>query len=357
VNTKFIAVSAAAAVGLAAFAGAASARDQVKVAGSSTVLPYANIVAEQFGKTFPNFKTPIIESGGSGAGIKQFCAGVGEDKIDVANASRKIKPAEQEECAKAGVTDIVEVKFGYDGIVFAVDGAAGDWKVEPKDLYLALAAEIPKGDALVANTNKTWKDVNPSLPDWPIAAFIPGEKHGTREVFEEKVLHAGCKATGGDKLQLAKAEGADDAKKKAAADKLCVKVRKDGAAVDIDGDYTETLARIQSNKQGVGVFGLSFYENNKDKLKVATVSGVEPSLETVASGKYPVSRPLFFYVKKAHLGVIPGLKEYAEFFVSDKIIGADGPLVEYGLVPLPDAERKEVQDLVKTGKTLTTAAK
>jgi phosphate transport system substrate-binding protein len=357
VNTKFIAFSTAAAVGLAAFAGAASARDQVKVAGSSTVLPYANIVAEQFGKTFSNFKTPVIESGGSSAGLKQFCAGVGEDKIDVANSSRKIKPAEQEECAKNGVTDIVEVKFGYDGIVFAVDGAAGDWKIEPKDLYLALAAEVPKDGALVANPNKTWKEVNPSLPEWPIAAFIPGEKHGTREVFEEKVLHAGCKATGGDKLQMAKAEGKDDEAKKKVADKACMKVRKDGAAVDIDGDYTETLARIQSNKQGVGVFGLSFYENNKDKLKVATVSGVEPSLETVASGKYPVSRPLFFYVKKAHLGVIPGLKEYAEFFTSDKILSADGPLVEYGLVPLPDAERKEVQDLVKTGKTLATASK
>jgi phosphate transport system substrate-binding protein len=357
VNTKFIAFSTAAAVGLAAFAGAASARDQVKVAGSSTVLPYANIVAEQFGKTFSNFKTPIIESGGSGAGIKQFCAGVGEDKIDVANSSRKIKPAEQEECAKAGVTDIVEVKFGYDGIVFAVDAGAGEWKLEPKDVYLALAAEIPKDGALVANPNKTWKEVNPSLPDSPIAAFIPGEKHGTREVFEEKVLLAGAKATGGDKLQLAKAEGKDEEAKKKASEKAAVKIRKDGAAVDIDGDYTETLARIQSNKQGVGVFGLSFYENNKDKLKVATVNGVEPSVETVASGKYPVSRPLFFYVKKAHLGVIPGLKEYAEFFVSDKIIGADGPLVEYGLVPLPDAERKEVQELVKSGKTLTTAAK
>lgn len=357
VNSKFIAYTTAVAVALGAFAGAAVARDQVKVAGSSTVLPYANIVAEQFGKTFSDFKTPIIESGGSGAGIKQFCAGVGEDKIDVANSSRKIKPAEQEECAKNGVTDIVEVKFGYDGIVFAVDAGAGDWALEPKDLYLALAAEVPKDGALTANTVKTWKEVNPSLPDTPIVAFIPGEKHGTREVFEEKILHAGCKATGADKLHLAKAEGKDDADKKKVADKACNKVRKDGAAVDIDGDYTETLARIDSNKQGIGVFGLSFYENNKDKLKVATISGVEPSVETVATGKYPVSRPLFFYVKKAHLGVIPGLKEYVEFFTSDKLLSADGPLVEYGLVPLPDAERSEVQALVKTGKTLESAAK
>lgn len=357
VNSKFIAYTTAIAVGLGAFACAAVARDQVKVAGSSTVLPYANIVAEQFGKTFSNFKTPIIESGGSGAGIKQFCAGVGEDKIDVANSSRKIKGAEQEDCAKNGVTDIVEVKFGYDGIVFAVDAGAGDWKLEPKDIYLALAAEVPKDGAMVPNAAKTWKEVNADLPDWPIVAFIPGEKHGTREVFEEKVLHAGAKATGADKLLLAKAEGKDDAEKKKNADKAAVKVRKDGAAVDIDGDYTETLARIDSNKQGVGVFGLSFYENNKDKLKVATISGVEPSVETVASGKYPVSRPLFFYVKKAHLGVIPGLKEYVEYFTSDKLLSADGPLAEYGLVPLPDAERAEVQELVKTGKVLESAAK
>jgi phosphate transport system substrate-binding protein len=353
VSTKFIACTAAAAVvGTFAFAGAAIARDQIQIAGSSTVLPYANIVAEQFGKTFSNFKTPIVESGGSSAGLKQFCSGLGEATIDIANSSRKIKKAEIEECAKNGVKEIVEVQFGYDGIVFAVDGKSADWALEPKDVYLALAAEVPKDGALVPNTAKTWKEVNPALPDWPIAAYIPGEKHGTREVFEEKVLHAGCKATGGDKLQLAKAEGKDDKEKAKNADKACGKVRKDGAAVDIDGDYTETLARITSNPQGVGVFGLSFYENNTDKLKVATVSGVAPSVETVAAGKYPVSRPLQFYVKKAHIGVIPGLKEYVEFFSSDKMIGPEGPLAEYGLVPSPDSERAKLQEDVKAAKSM-----
>lgn len=352
-SNKLIAMTAAAAVvGTFAFAGQAVARDQIHIAGSSTVLPYANIVAEQFGKANPNFKTPIVESGGTGAGIKQFCSGLGEATIDIANASRKIKKDEIEECAKNGVKEIVEVQFGYDGIVFAVDAKGGDWALEPKDLYLALAAEVPKDGALVANPYKTWKEVNPALPDWPIAAYIPGEKHGTREVFEEKVLHAGAKATGADKLFLAKAEGADDAAKKKAADKAAVKVRKDGAAVDIDGDYTETLARLTSNPKGVGVFGLSFYENNTDKLKVATISGVKPSVETVAAGKYPVSRPLQFYVKKAHIGVIPGLKEYVEFFSSDKIIGPEGPLAEYGLVPAPDAERTKLQENVKAAKTM-----
>jgi len=357
VSSRIIASATVAAVGISVFACTTLARDQVKVAGSSTVLPYASIVAEQFGKTFPALRTPVVESGGSGAGLKQFCAGVGEDKIDIANASRRIRPSEIADCAKAGVDDIIEVKFGYDGIVLAVDARAGQWKLEPKDLFLALAAQVPKDGALVANPHKTWKEVNADLPDWPILAFIPGEKHGTREVFEEKVMHAGCKATGADALLLAKAEGADETARKTAADKACGRVRKDGAAVDIDGDYTEILARIESNRQALGVFGLSFYENNKDKLTVATISGVEPSLETIASGEYPISRPLFFYVKKAHLGVIPGLKEYVAFFTSDKILSADGPLVEYGLVPLPDAERIEVQELVKSGRTLTTAGK
>ena len=274
-STKFIACAAAAVVGTIAFSGAAVARDQIQIAGSSTVLPYANIVAEQFGKTFSNFKTPIVESGGTGAGIKQFCQGLGDATIDIANSSRKIKKEEIADCAKNGVKEIVEVQFGYDGIVFAVDAKSDDWALEPKDLYLALAAEVPKDGARRPEHRQDWNEVNPTLPDWPIAAYIPGEKHGTREVFEEKVLHAGAKAAGADKLFLAKAEGADDAARRRLPTRPATKVRKDGAAVDIDGDYTETLARIASNPKSVGVFGLSFYENNADKLKVATVSGVD----------------------------------------------------------------------------------
>ena len=344
---KALAAAIAAAGCMVSADAALAARDQVKIAGSSTVLPYANIVAEQFGKTFNKLKTPIVESGGSSAGLKQFCAGLGESGIDIANSSRPIRPAEREECAKNGVTDVVEVRFGYDGIVFASDAKGPSFAFEPKDWYLAMAAEVPGADGkLAANTNKTWKQVNASFPEWTIAAYIPGEKHGTREVFEEKTLHAGCVKAGAHEAMV---KGGMD---KAAADKACIRVRKDGVAVDIDGDYTETLARLQSNKQGIGVFGLSFYENNTDKLKVATMGGIAPSVETVATGKYPVSRPLFFYVKKAHLGVIPGLKEYVEFFTSDRMIGAKGPLAAYGLVPLPDSERKAVQELVKDGKTM-----
>jgi phosphate transport system substrate-binding protein len=327
-----------------AFAG----RDQLHIAGSSTVLPYAQIVAEGFAKANPKFKAPVVESGGSGAGIKQFCQGVGEETIDIANSSRPIKPEEIATCATNGVKDIIEVKFGYDGIVFAVDKSVGDIALTQSDIYLALAAQIPGKDGkMVDNPNKTWKQVNDKLPDMPIVAYVPGEKHGTREVFEQKVLMAGCVANKGDAAYIAGGLSKDDAAK------ACVKMRKDGASVDIDGDYTETLARLGTNKKAVGVFGLSFYENNSDKLKVAPVAGVVPSVETVASGKYPVSRPLFFYIKKAHVGVVPGVIEYATYFVSDKIAGKDGPLAEAGLVPSPAAELKSVQELVKAGTVMT----
>ena len=338
--------SAAALVASVAFAGAAAARDQIQVAGSSTVLPYAKIVAETFAETFPNFKAPVVESGGTGGGLKAFCSGVGEGTIDIANASRKIKSDELAACKAAGVADVQEVKIGYDGIVFAMDSSNKDIKLEPKDLYLALAAEVVKDGKLVANPYKKWSEINKELPDVAIAAYIPGSKHGTREVFEEKIMADGCKeAKATDVIKTL----ITDAKQAAAK---CVAVRKDGDAVDIDGDYTETLARIDANKTGLGVFGLAFYENNADRLKVATVSGVVPSTETVASGKYPVSRPLFFYVKKAHLGVIPGLKEYVEFFVSDEMIGPDSPLANYGLVAAPDAEREEIRSKFSAGSTM-----
>ena len=343
---KYMLSTAVAAIAMAAAVGSAAARDQIQVAGSSTVLPYAKIVAEQFGETYTNFKTPVVESGGSGAGIKEFCKGVGEDTIDIANSSRPIKKEELQSCIDAGVKEVQEVKIGYDGIVFATDVNGPDFAIQPADIYKALAAKLVVDGKLVDNPNTKWSEVNPALPDWSIAAYIPGEKHGTREVFEEKLLVAGCKEAGG--IDAATAAGLDEK----AAEAACKAVRKDGKAVDIDGDYTETLARIDSNKQGVGVFGLSFYENNADKLKVATVSGVAPSVETVASGEYPVSRPLFFYVKKAHLGVVPGLKEYVEFFLDEQMIGPDGPLAEYGLVPAPDAERAAQRDAFSGGKTM-----
>jgi phosphate transport system substrate-binding protein len=341
---SFVKNSASVIAVIAVSATAAAARDQVQIAGSSTVLPYASIVAEAFGENF-DFPTPVVESGGSSGGLKRFCEGVGENTIDIANASRKIKQTEIEACAKAGVTEIIEVRIGYDGIVFASDVNGQNFSFTPADIYSALAAELPADGKMVANAYTDWANVNADFASQPIQAYIPGTKHGTREVFEEKVMLAGCEETGAFDAIL-EINGGD----KKAAEKSCMAVRTDGLSVDIDGDYTETLASIESNPNGIGVFGLSFYENNTDKLQVATMSGVSPSTDTIASGDYPVSRPLYFYIKKAHLGVIPGIKDYAEFFISDEIAGPDGPLAEYGLVS--DPELSSTQDAVSNEDVL-----
>ncbi|AUH64929.1 substrate-binding domain-containing protein [Paracoccus zhejiangensis] len=329
---------------IAASAGIAAARDQVQVSGSSTVLPYATIVAEAFAENM-GMPAPVVEGGGSSAGLKQFCEGVGENTIDIANASRQIKPAEIETCKANGVTNIIEVRIGYDGIVFASDVNGNEFAFTPADWFKAIGANQVVDGKSAPNANETWAQVNPELPDQPILAFIPGTKHGTREVFEEKVILKGCEDSGA--MEVFAAENGGDEDK---AEELCLAIRADGKSVDIDGDYTETLARIESDKNGIGVFGLSFYENNTDKLKVATMSGVAPSTETIASGDYPVSRPLYFYVKKDHIGTIPGLKEFAEFFVADEVAGPDGPLAEYGLVS--DPELAAVQQTVADEVTL-----
>lgn len=319
----------------AASALPAMARDQIQITGSSTVLPYATIVAEAFGENF-DFPSPVVEGGGSGAGRKKLCEGVGETTVDIANSSSRISQSDLDLCATNGVAEVMEVRFGYDGIVFASDVNGADFALTPADVYNALAAKVAKDGALADNAAAQWAEVNAELPAQNILAFVPGTKHGTREVFDVKVLEAGCKDSGAYDLFLATAEGADDKEKDGNAKKACIELRKDGKSVDIDGDYTETLARLDADKNAIGVFGLSFYQNNTDKLKVATMSGVVPSVDSIAAGDYPVSRPLFFYVKKAHIGVIPGLKEYIEFFVSDDMAGPDGPLAEYGLVSDPE---------------------
>ena len=334
----------AAALTLVAAGATAQSREQVQIAGSSTVLPYANIVAEAFGENF-DYPTPVVESGGSSAGLRRFCDGVGENTIDIANASRAISESELQACAEAGVTEIIEVRIGYDGIVFASDIEGPEFVFTPADWYLALAEQIPQDGALVANPNTNWNEVNGELPEQEILALIPGTNHGTREVFEEKVILAGCEESGAMETILELNGGDEDA-----AEASCMTLRTDEAVVEIQGDYTETLNRLQANPNAIGVFGLAFYEQNTDALKVATMSGVEPSTETIASGEYPVSRPLYFYIKGAHIGVIPGLKEYAQFFVSNEVAGPNGPLAQYGLVSDPELE--QVQQTVENEETM-----
>lgn len=322
---------------LSASAGMSLARDQIQIAGSSTVLPYASIVAEAFGENF-DYPTPVVESGGSSGGMKRFCTGLGENTIDIANSSRRIKDSERAACAEQGVTEIIEIRIGYDGIVFASDIEGQKFAFHPVDIYRALAAQLPMEGEMRANNYTDWSEIDVKFTAQPIKAYIPGTKHGTREVFEEKVLLAGCESSGA-LAEILSLNGGDSK----AAEAACMTVRTDGISVDIDGDYTETLASIASNKNGIGVFGLSFYENNTDKLQVATISDVIPSTESIASGDYPVSRPLYFYVKKAHISVIPGLKDYAAFFTAEEIAGPDGPLAEYGLVADPLLEQTQEQ--------------
>jgi len=303
----------------------ATARDYVHIAGSSTVLPYATIVAEAFGENF-DYPTPVVESGGSGAGRKRLCDGIGMETIDIANSSSLMKTEEAARCAE--VINYEKVQIGYDGIVFASRlENKGFENLTPGQIYLAVSDK---------STATNWQDVDPSMPDRPIKVYLPGTKHGTREVFDKKVMVGGCKQVGAYDLFF-KNNGGD----KKAAEKECMKVRTDGLSVDIDGDYTETLASIETNPEGIGVFGLSFLLNNTDTIYAATINGVEATTDTIASGEYPISRPLQFYVKLDHIGEVPGMKEYIEFFVSDEIAGPDGPLAEYGLVSDPELAKTQ----------------
>jgi phosphate transport system substrate-binding protein len=300
-------------------AALAQGRTTIQIAGSSTVLPFASIVAEEFGASFPAFKTPVVGSGGTGGGLKSFCEGVGDNTIDIANASRQIKDSERDVCTANGVTDIREVQFGYDGIVFASAASGPDFALTPLQVYKAIAASVVVDGKLVANPYKSWNEIDPALPAQPILLAVPASNHGTREVFQERVVGAGCEEAG------LPADAPKDA---------CTAYRQD-VVVEISGDYTETLARLSSDPNTVGVFGLSFYEQNTDKLKVATVDGVVPSKQSVAAGEYPVSRPLFFYVKGQHLGVVPGIEDYVQFFLSEGMSGEGGALEAAGLIPQP----------------------
>ena len=320
----------------------AAGRDYISIVGSSTVYPFATVVAEQFGKT-TKYKTPKIESTGSGGGLKLFCEGVGVQHPDITNASRRIKKSEVETCAKNGVKDIVELKIGYDGIVVANSKASKRLNLGRKDLFLALAKTVPsvKGDAFVANPNRTWKDVNPSLPDVKIEVLGPPPTSGTRDAFVELVMDEGCQ-----EFPSIKALKSSDAGKFKG---ICQGIREDGAYIEAGENDVLIVRKLEANKDAFGIFGFSFLDQNADRIQGSMIDGVEPTFENIANGKYPVSRPLFFYVKKAHVGTIPGIREYVNEFMSEKAIGANGYLPDKGLIPMP---KEEMQKNMKEAKEM-----
>lgn len=316
-------------------AAAGSARNYISVVGSSTVYPFATVVAEQFGKTTA-FKTPKIESTGSGGGLKLFCAGVGVEHPDITNASRRIKKSEYERCVSNGVKEIIEVKIGYDGIVIANSKKAAPLMLTRKDIFLALAKDVPDpkgGEKLIPNPYRTWQDVNPALPDRTIEVLGPPPTSGTRDAFVELAMEGGAK-----KFAWIKAIKKKDKKRYKA---IAHAIREDGAYTEAGENDNLLVQKLEANPNSVGIFGFSFLDQNTDKIQGSFVDGVQPTFDAIADGLYPVSRPLFFYVKKAHIGVIPGIQEYLEEFTSDKAWGEDGYLAEKGMIPMPDAERSK----------------
>ena len=334
---KTLVLTAAAMVTLT---GVAEARDQIRMVGSSTVYPFATTVAEAFGKQ-GKFKTPVVESTGSGGGIKLFCSGVGVEYPDITNSSRRIKASEIETCAKNGVTDVVEVKIGYDGIVVANSKKAKPMAITRQLLFLALAKQVPQGGKLVDNPYTTWKQIDPSLPDVKIEVLGPPPTSGTRDAFVELVMEHSCEKI--PEIEALKG----DTKAYGAA---CKGIREDGAYVEAGENDNLIVQKLDANASAFGIFGYSFLDQNKDKIQGAVIEGAAPTFDNIASSKYSVSRPLFFYIKKAHVGMIPGIVEYVAEFTSEKAWGKDGYLADKGLIPMPDAERK---DSAAKAKSLT----
>lgn len=324
-----------------------SARDYITIVGSSTVYPFSTVVAEQFGKS-SKFKAPKVESTGTGGGFKLFCGGVGVKHPDISNASRRIKVSEFEMCQKNGVKDIVEVKIGYDGIVIAHSAQAAPIELTLKEMFLALAKEIPDPkdeNKTVVNPYKTWDQINPKLPATKIEVLGPPPTSGTRDAFVELGMEGGCKSFAWIKDLKDKDEKAYKA--------ICHSIREDGAYVEAGENDNLIVQKLQANPKALGIFGFSFLDQNSDKVSGIKVEGVVPEFEAIASGQYPISRPLYFYVKKAHVDVIPGIAEFLDEFSSEKAWGTEGYLIDKGLIPMPDAERKQIADDVKNLKTLS----
>ena len=317
-----------------AFAGQAAAqdmRDTIRIVGSSTVFPFSAAVAEQFGR-ISDFPTPIVESTGSGGGLKLFCAGIGMEHPDVTNASRRIKSSEVERCASNGIDEITEVKIGYDGIVLGNARSSGQLSIDIAQLWLALAAEVPAADGnIVANPYAMWSDIDPGLPNVAIRVMGPPPTSGTRDAFVELVMEKGCK--------VFEAVAAIKETDKGRYEGICASIREDGAFIEAGENDNLIVQKLEADPDAFGIFGFSFLDQNKDRIQGSKVGGADPTFDNIAMGDYPVSRSLYFYVKHAHIGVVPGIREYVKEFTSEDAWGPFGYLADKGLIPLPDDER------------------
>jgi phosphate transport system substrate-binding protein len=344
---KLLALSAALAASAISMSASAE-RDYISIVGSSTVYPFSTVVAERFGKS-TKFATPKVESTGSGGGLKLFCSGVGSATPDITNASRAIKKSEIQLCAENGIKDIIEVTVGYDGIVLANTKATKQMSLSLRELFLALGKNIPNPDGtdtLVDNPYKTWNEINPTFPATKIEVLGPPPTSGTRDAFAELALEGGCKT-----FPFIKAMKKQDKNKYKA---VCHAVREDGGYVEAGENDNLIVQKLVANPDALGVFGYSFLEQNSEKVQGSLINGKLPTFDAIANGDYPVSRSLFFYVKKAHIGVIPGIEEYLAEFTSEKAMGEYGYLAEKGMIPMTDEERSKVLSTVKNLTTLVT---
>jgi phosphate transport system substrate-binding protein len=344
-KTALTATAAALALGCAS--DAQDQRDRIRITGSSTVFPFTTAVAEQFAAKTA-FGAPIVESTGTGGGLKQFCAGVGAEHPDIANASRRIKLSELEDCRAHGVTEVIEMQIGFDGIVLANAKGAQRLTLTRREIYDAVAARLPKSDedcTLEANGHALWSDVNPELPDVAIEVYGPPPTSGTRDAFVEVALDAGAR----EYVCLAALEETDADAFRAAAQTI----REDGAWIDAGENDNAIVALLENTPSAVGVFGFSFLDQNADRIQGAVVDGHEPTFEDIADGSYPIARSLYLYVKKQHIGVIPGIEELLAEYMSEDAAGEFGYLAEKGLIPLPEDERAAVAEAVAAQETLT----
>ena len=335
--------SSVAIAALSAGTAGAQSRDAIQIVGSSTVFPYTQAVAEQFANA-TEFPSPVVESTGTGGGMQIFCEGVGEATPDITGASRAMKASEYELCQQNGVTEVTEALIGFDGLSLAISRSnENEWDLSLGEIYQALGAQVPVDGEWVDNPYTNWSEIDPDLPDQEILAYGPPPTSGTRDAFVELAMHAGCQ-----ELDYVQEGGFDDDW----VEENCSRMRTDGPFVEAGENDNLIVQRIEADPNAMGIFGYSFLFENLDALKPVLIEGVEPDAETIADKSYPISRPLYFYVKNAHRGVIPGLDEFIDEYMSDDALASGGYLTERGLVSLADDRLAELQDAVLDGASM-----